>query len=87
MLELKGIAGGSYSSGIVGNLLLTPNCGIHQGSALSPTHFYLVMDPLLCNLRQRHLGLTVNGLLLGAFADADNICSNAYNNLLSTCYN
>ena len=53
--------------------------GIRQGSVLSPTLFNLVMDPLLSTLRQRRLGLSVNGLYLGAFAHADDIRTSATN--------
>ena len=47
--------------------------GIHQGSVLSPTLFNLVMDQLLVLLREKALGLSINGLFLGALAHADDI--------------
>ena len=53
--------------------------GIHQGSVLSPLLCNLVIDPLLFNLKHRNLGLSVNGLFLGAFAHADDIRSSATN--------
>ena len=55
------------------------SCGIHQGSVLSPTLFNLVLDPLLSNLRQKRLSLSINGLYLGAFAHADDIRTSATN--------
>ena len=45
--------------------------GIRQGSVLSPTIFNLVIDPLLSTLKQRNVGVSINGLHLGAFANAD----------------
>ena len=48
-------------------------------SVLSPTIFNLVVDPLLYTLRQRGLGLSVNGLFLEAFAHADDIRTSAAN--------
>ena len=54
------------------------NRGIRPGSVLSPTLLNLAMDPLLCKLRQKRLGLSVNGLL-GASAHADDIRSSAAN--------
>ena len=53
--------------------------GICQGSVLSPLLFNLVIDLLLSNLKQRNLGLSVNGLFLGGFAHADDIRSSAAN--------
>ena len=70
------------SRGKLGNLLSKPfaiSRGIHQGSVLSPTLFNLVMDPLLSKLRARCLGLSINGLFLGAFAYADDIRTTASN--------
>ena len=40
---------------------------------LSPVLFNLVMDPLLKEMKSRKLGLSANGLYLGAFAHADDI--------------
>ena len=45
--------------------------GICQGSILSPMLFNLVMDPLLSEMRSKSLGISINGLLLGAFVHAD----------------
>ena len=39
----------------------------------------LVLDPLFSNLRQKRLGLSINGLYLGAFAHADDIRTSATN--------
>ena len=47
--------------------------GNRQGSVLSPTLFNLVLDSLLSALKERNLGLSINGLYLGAFAHADDI--------------
>ena len=60
----------------LGNLQSTPfniGRGIRQGSVLSPTLFNLVVDPLLSTLKSQSLGLSINGLFLGAFAHADDI--------------
>ena len=53
--------------------------GIRRGSVLSHLLYNLVIDPLLSNLKERNLGLSVNGLFLGAFAHADDIRSSAAN--------
>ena len=53
--------------------------GIRQGSVLSPSIFNLVIDPLLKKLKDRSLGLSINGLFLGAFAHADDIRTLATN--------
>ena len=53
--------------------------GICQGSVLSPTLFNLVLDPLLSALKERNLGLSINGLYLGAFAHANDIRTCATN--------
>ena len=53
--------------------------GIRQGSVLSPSLFNLVLDPLLTSLRQQCLGLSINGLFLGAFSHADNLRTSATN--------
>jgi hypothetical protein len=45
--------------------------GIRQGSVLSPTLFNLVIDPLLSILKQRNLGVSINGLYILAFAHTD----------------
>ena len=47
--------------------------GIRQGSVMSPSLFNLVMDPLLADLKSKDLGLSIQGLFLGAFAHADDI--------------
>ena len=64
----------------LGNQLSKPfyiRRGIRQGSVLSPSLFNLVMDPLPTTLKSRGLGLSVNGLFLGAFAHADDIRTSA----------
>ena len=53
--------------------------GIHQGSVFSPTLFNLVLDPLLSALKERNLGLNINGLYLRAFAHAYDIHTCATN--------
>ena len=53
--------------------------GIRQGSVLSPMLFNLVMDPLLSELRTRCLGISINGLFLGAFGHADDLRTMASN--------
>ena len=53
--------------------------GIRQGSVLSPMLFNLVMDPLLTELREKSLGISINGLFLGAFAHADDFRTMASN--------
>ena len=55
------------------------NRGIRQGSVLSPMLFNLVIDPLLTELRSRSLGISINGLFLGAFAHADDLRTMASN--------
>ena len=53
--------------------------GICQGLVLSPTLSNLVLDPLLSTLKERNPRLSVNGLYLGAFAQADDIRTGATN--------
>ena len=53
--------------------------GIRQGSILSPMLFNLVMDPLLSEMRSKSLGISINGLFLGAFAHADDLQTMASN--------
>ena len=60
----------------VGNFLsdhLPIRRGIRQGSVMSPSLFNLVMDPLLAGLKSEDLGLSIQGLFLGAFAHANDI--------------
>ena len=60
----------------VGNFLsdhLPIGRGIRRGSVMSPSLFNLVMDPLLTDLKFKNLGLSIQGLFLGAFARADDI--------------
>ena len=47
--------------------------GVCQGSVLSPTHFLLVMDPILLELTKRSCGPSVCGLYLGFFSHANDI--------------
>ena len=66
----------------LGNQLSKPfyiRRGIRQGFVLLPFLFNLVMDRLLTTLKSRGLGLSVNGLFLGAFAHADDIRTSATN--------
>ena len=58
--------------------------GIRQGS-VSPTLFNLVLDPLLLKLSESSLGLSVNGLFLGAFAHAEDIRTLASNLAVGGC--
>ena len=51
----------------------TLECGVLQGSVLSPVLFLLVMDPLLRELECSSLGPSVYGTYAGAFAHADDI--------------
>ena len=53
--------------------------GIHQGSILPPVLFNLVMDPLLSEMKLKSLGISINGLFLGAFAHADDLQTMASN--------
>ena len=47
--------------------------GIHQGSALSPVLFLMVMDPLLQQLEKSALGPSINNLYVWSFLHADDI--------------
>ena len=49
------------------------NCGVRQGSVLSPLLFLLIMDPILQQLKSKSCGLSICGLYLGAFCHADDI--------------
>ena len=40
---------------------------VKQGSVLSPSLFLLVMDPLLAQLEESDLGLSINNLYAGGF--------------------
>ena len=46
---------------------------------MSPFLFNLVMDPLLADLKSKDLGLSIQGLFLGAFGHADDICTTSTN--------
>ena len=59
---------------------------ILQGSVLSPILFLLVMDPLLKGLEANHLGPSLDGIYIVAFAHADDIrtiTSNHYTEVAS----
>ena len=47
--------------------------GVKQGSVLSPALFLLVMNPLLKQLQEFHVGLFVNSFYAGGFLHADDI--------------
>ena len=47
--------------------------GVKQGSVLSPALFLLVMDPLLRQLQESGVGLSVNNFYAGGFLHADDI--------------
>ena len=51
----------------------TMECGVLQGSVLSPTLFILVMNPLVKKLEENQFGLCVSGLYVGCYAHADDI--------------
>lgn len=53
--------------------------GIRQGSVFPLTLFNIVMEPLLSNLKDRSLGLSINGLFIGALAHTDHIRTLASN--------
>ena len=53
----------------------TIECGVLQGSVLSPVLFLLIMDPLLQGLEANHLGSSLHNTYLGTFAHADDICT------------
>ena len=46
---------------------------------MSSSLLNLVMDPLLADLKSKDLGLSIQGLFLGAFAHADDICTTTTN--------
>lgn len=47
--------------------------GVRQGSILSPSLFLIVMDPLLKQLEESGVGLSINNFYLGGFLHADDI--------------
>ena len=47
--------------------------GVKQGSVLSPALFLLVMNPLLSQLEDSGVGLSVNNFYAGGFLHADDI--------------
>ena len=46
---------------------------MRQGSVLSPSLFLIVMDPLLKQLEESGVGLSINNCYLGGFQHADDI--------------
>ena len=51
------------------------NCGVKQGSVLSPLLFLLVIDSLLVDLESSGTGALINGLYLGSLGHADDLRS------------
>ena len=61
------IVNGSPSS------MFTLECGVLQGSVLSPALFSLIMGPLLKSLQNKGLGPSVGNIYGGAFIHANDI--------------
>ena len=53
--------------------MFTLECGVLQGSVLSPVLFLLIMDPLLKSLQSKALGPSIGDTYAGAFIHADDI--------------
>jgi hypothetical protein len=47
--------------------------GVKQGSVLSPTLFFTVMDTLLHHITRENCGLSVSGSFIGAAIHADDV--------------
>ena len=46
-------------------------CGVRQGSVISPTLFLVVIDSLLEKLKGAYAGITLDGVYLGSLGHAD----------------